>query len=104
MDAAALKHLSQRSAERAADGSPETLQDIIVRARYAAEWNLDQAEVKARQAREFGRMSKHDGYTLQQRADAEYAAAHCFGEATVRRDAATTLDSIADALVTLVGK
>jgi hypothetical protein len=101
MTNASALHLRHR--ERAADGSPETIADIITRARFAAEWHQNKATKERAQARGFSKLSKVEEYTLQQREDAVYAAAHCFGAATVHEDTARTLDSIADALVYVVG-
>jgi hypothetical protein len=96
----ALK-LAKLQEARRASGQPETLTDLIHRVRFAAEWNQEKAEKDAEQARGFGRLAAE--YTAQQREDAVYTAASFYGEANVRRDAARILDSIADALVALVG-
>lgn len=99
---AALK-LAALSAAREAEGRPENLTELIHRVRFAAEWNQKRDEVDSAASRGFYAMSKDEGYTLQQREDALYSAAALQGEANVRRDAARTLDSIADALVALCG-
>ena len=103
MDVSALKHLAERRAERDADGSPETLSDIIQRTRYSAEWKLNQAERSRREAEGFRKLSTVEGYTLQQREDARVAAGSCLQKAFADEDASRILDSIADALVYLVG-
>jgi hypothetical protein len=96
--------LSKLHEARKIEQRPESLQELIHRVRYAAEWNQEQAEKARQTARGFGRLSTVEEYTEQQREDARYAAGHEFGVATVRDDAARTLDSIADALVALVGE
>ena len=97
----ALK-LAEAHERREAEGRPENLTEIIQRTRFAAEWNQKAAETARESARKFGKLAKVEEYTLQQREDATFAAAHEFGVATVREDAARTLDSIADALCALV--
>lgn len=95
--------LYERSREREADGSPETLTDIIQRARYAAEWHKNKATKERATADGFKKLSTVEEYTLQQREDAVYTAAHCYGAATIHDDASRFADSIADALLYVVG-
>lgn len=95
--------LYARHQEREADGSPETLADIIKRARFAAEWNQRKAEECAKVSDGFWTMSKDERYTAQQREDAIYSAAYEQGRVAIYRDAARFADSIADALITVVG-
>ena len=95
--------LAQKAAEREAAGTPETLADIIARTRYAAAWKLEQARKCRAEAEGFRKLATVEEYTLQQREDALVAAAACAGEARIHEDTARTLDSIADALVYVVG-
>jgi hypothetical protein len=93
--------LFARSQERG--DAPETLTDIIKRARFAASWNRDQAEKCGKVSAGFWDMSKDERYTAQQREDAIYSAAYEQGRVALYRDAATFADSIADALIAVTG-
>lgn len=93
--------LHKRSVERG--DAPETLTDIVQRARFAAEWNQAQAAKCAKVSAGFWDMSKDERYTLQQREDAIYSAAYEQGRVAIYRDAARFADSVADALVAVVG-
>jgi len=101
----AASELYQLHLKREAEGRPhENLAELLKRVRYAAEWNQSDAASKAEQSRGFYAMSKDDErYTTVQREDALYSAAALQGESNIRRDAARTLDSIADALVAIIG-
>lgn len=94
--------LHRRAQER--NGGLETLADIVQRARFAAEWNTKQAEKSAATSAGFwAKMLKDKRYTAQQREDAICSAAYEQGRVAIFRDAAAFADSIADALVAVVG-
>lgn len=99
--AISARDLYRRAQER--DGSPETLADIVQRARFAAEWNTEQARKCGETSAGFWRMSKDERYSAQQREDAVYSAAYEQGRVAVYRDAAAFADSIADALIAVTG-
>lgn len=94
--------LHRRAQER--NGGPETLADIVQRARFAAEWNTEQARKCAKMSTSFWTMTKDERYTEQQREDALYSAAYEQGRIAIYRDAAAFADSVADALVAVIGK
>lgn len=95
--------LAAAHAEREKTGRPETLAEIIARARYAAEWKLEQARKHREQADGFRKLATVEEYTLQQREDARVAAGSLLERAFADEDASRIIDSLADALVTVVG-
>lgn len=94
--------IHKRAVERG--DAPETLADIVQRARFAAEWNTSQADKALATSDGFWKMTKDERYTAQQREDAIYSAAYEQGRVAIYRDAARFADSIADALVAVIGK
>lgn len=95
--------LAAAHAERAETGRPETLAEIIVRTRYAAEWKLEQARKHRASADGFRKLATVEEYTLQQREDARVAAGSLLERAFADEDASRILDSIADALIAVTG-